>query len=91
VIALFAVAMAVAGAIVAARSAVPVLALLFGVLAVISATGLRPEGGRRPVRLRPDLARWLDQVSATTAEPVESVLDRSVSEYRASMGARRDE
>ena len=90
VTALFALAIAVAGAVVAMRSEVRSLALLFGILAVISAAELRPERGRRPVRLRPDLARWVDQVSATTGEPVEVVLDRSVGEYRAWMGSRTD-
>jgi hypothetical protein len=83
--ALLVIAIAVAGAVVAARAGVGSLAVLFGVIGAISAAGLRPETRRRPVDLRPDLARWLDQVSAATAEPVEDVLDRSVSAYRASM------
>jgi len=83
--ALLVTALAIAGAVVAVRSEVGSLAVLFGMIGAISVAGLRRERGRRPVHLRPDLARWLDQVSALTAEPVEDVLDRSVSAYRASM------
>jgi hypothetical protein len=83
--ALLVTAIAVAGAVAAVRAGVGSLAMLFGIIGAISAAGLRPERGRRTVNLRPDLARWLDQVSAATAEPVEDVLDRSVSAYRASM------
>ena len=89
--ALFAIAIAVAGGVAALRAEVGGLAVLFGVLGAISAVGLRPNRGRQPVCLRPDLARWLEQVSAVTAEPVDTVLDRSVSAYRASVHRGADE
>lgn len=79
------IAISIAGAVVSARADVTGAAVLFGVVGAIALAGLRPQTGPRPVRLRPDLARWLDHVSAVTAEPVEDVLDRSVSAYRASM------
>jgi hypothetical protein len=89
--ALLAIAIALAGGVAAVRAGVGGLAVLFGVLGAISVAGLRPDRGRHPVCLRPDLARWLEQVSAVTAEPVEDVLDRSVSAYRASVRRSADE
>jgi Flp pilus assembly protein TadB len=83
--ALLVLAIAIAGAVVAVRSQVGSLAVLFGVIGATSVAGLRRKSDRRLVHLRPDLARWLDQVSAVTGEPVDDVLDRSVSAYRASM------
>ena len=83
--ALLVIAIAVAGAVVAVRSDVGGVAVLFGMIGAISVAGLRRKRERRPVDLRPDLASWLDQVSSVTGEPVEDVLDRSVSAYRASM------
>jgi hypothetical protein len=81
---------AVAGAVAAVRADVGILAVLFGIVVAVSLVGLWPRKGRRRVHLRPDLARWLDQVSAATGEPVEDVLDRSVSAYRASLHGNAD-
>jgi hypothetical protein len=78
-------AISIAGATVAVRTDTAGLAVLFGLAGAIAVAALWPETRGRPVHLRPDLARWLDHVSALTAEPVEDVLDRSVSAYRASM------
>jgi hypothetical protein len=89
--ALFGIAIALAGGVAAVRAEVGSLAVLFGMLGAISVAGLRPERGRHPVSLRPDLASWLEQVAAVTAEPVEDVLDRSVSAYRASVRESADE
>lgn len=89
--ALLTIGVALSGAVIAMRTDVRGLAALFGFLAAVAVLGLRPERGRRPVRLRPDLVRWLEQVSALTAEPVEDVLDRSVSAYRASVRRSVDE
>ena len=83
--ALLVLAVAAVGFVVAARTGMAALAVLFGVIGVIVGAGLRRRRTRRPIHLRPDLARWLDQVSAVTGEPVEDVLDRSVSAYRATM------
>jgi hypothetical protein len=87
---LFVIAIAAAGAVVALRAGVGVLAVLFGIIGAVSLAGLRPESRRRPVQLRRDLATWLDNVAAVTAEPAEDVLDRSVSAYRASMNRNPD-
>lgn len=84
-VAVFATAIAAAGAVAAVRAGIGGLAVLFTVLGVLSLAGLRSNGKRHPISLRPDLVRWLEEVSATTAEPVEHVLDRSVSAYRASV------
>jgi hypothetical protein len=81
---------AVAGAVVAVRADVGILAVLFGLIVAVSIVGLWPRKGRQSVHLRPDLARWLDQVSAATGERVEEVLDRSVSAYRASLRGSSD-
>jgi sulfite exporter TauE/SafE len=89
--ALFGIGVALSGVVLAVRADVRSLAVLFGILAVILAVGLRPESKRRTVGLRPDLARWLEQVSAVAAEPMEDVLDRSVSAYRASVRRSVDE
>lgn len=89
--ALLTTGLALSGAVIAVRAEVAALAVLFAVLAVISAAGLRPEHHRRAVGLRPDLMRWLEQVAAVSAEPVEQVLDRSVSAYRASVRPNVDE
>ena len=39
-------------------------------------------GSRRPVQLRLDLVRWLEQRSARLGEPVESLADQAVASYR---------
>jgi hypothetical protein len=89
--ALLAIGVALSGAIIAVRADVGSLAVLFGILAAMALAGLRPERRRRSVGLRPDLMRWLEQVSAVTSEPVEDVLDRSVGAYRASLRRSVDE
>jgi hypothetical protein len=78
-------AISIAGAAVAVRTDTAGLVVLFGLVGAIAVATLRPEKRGRPVHLRPDLARWLEYVAALTAEPVDDVLDRSVSAYRASM------
>lgn len=90
---LLTIGIALSGLIIAIRADVVGLAVLFGILAAIAMAGLRPprRQRRRSVGLRPDLLRWLEQVSAVTSEPVEDVLDRSVSAYRASVRRNTDE
>jgi len=58
-------------------------AVLFAVTGLLAATAMLRPRARRSVDLRADLAAWLDEVSATTGEPIREVLDRSVSSYRA--------
>jgi hypothetical protein len=84
------VVVAVAGAVASVRAEVEGLAVLFGVVGVVSIVGLWPVKGRRSMPVRTDLARWLDELSAVTAEPVEEVLDRSISAYRSSMSRSLD-
>jgi hypothetical protein len=88
--ALLVIGLAAAGAVAGARSDAPGLATLFGVIGLVTAASLWPARRRRAVELRPDLARWLDDVAAVTSEPAGDVLDRSLSAYRASMQRSRD-
>jgi hypothetical protein len=76
-------AISIAGTVAAALAGSGGFAVLFvatGLLA--TAPMLRPQA-RRAMYVREDLAAWLDEVSATTGEPIQEVLDRSVSSYRA--------
>ena len=85
------VAVALAGFVAAVRVDRAALAVLFAVVALLEvARGATLSRRRRALTLRPDLARWLEDVAATTGEPREEVLDRSVSAYRASMRATPD-
>jgi hypothetical protein len=80
------VAVASAGFIAAVRVDRGGLAVLFAAVALLEVVrGGTRSRRRRSFTLRPDLARWLEDVAATTGEPREEVLDRSVSAYRASM------
>jgi hypothetical protein len=76
-------AISIAGTVAAVRADSAGLAVLFAVTGLLAAAPLVRPRSRRSVVLREDLAAWLDQVSVTTGEPFQEVLDRSVSWYRA--------
>jgi hypothetical protein len=78
---------ALAGSIAAGMNGEPGFVVLFVVIGVVVAVRLLPTRRRRPLAVRADLAAWLDEVSATSGEPIEVILDRSVSAYRAGMCA----
>jgi len=41
--------------------------------------------GRRTVRVRKDLANWLDEQSAITGEPIHRIADRCIANHRATL------
>jgi hypothetical protein len=61
------------------------LALIFVFIGVLSGVAVWPDTRRRTMSIRPDLACWLDAVSAVNAEPADDLVDRAVSLYRASL------
>jgi hypothetical protein len=76
-----------AGTVASIRAGVGALAVLFAVIGALAVGRAMATRRRRAIGVRADLAGWLDQVAATTGEPVEQVLDRSVSAYRSSLSA----
>ena len=74
-----------AGVVASLRADVGHLAVMFVFIALVSMLGVWPPKRRRSISVRSDLARWLDEVSSATAEPVEHVADRALSAHRASM------
>lgn len=79
---------AVVGIVLAVREDVDALAVLFGLLAaVLLEMEITARRGRRSIRVRPDLARWLDETSAVTGESPDELADRCISSYRARLHA----
>lgn len=55
------------------------LLAIFALSALLQLTiWFRHRANRVPVTLRPDLARWLEQESQQSGEPIDDVLDRAV-------------
>ncbi|MGY1700243.1 hypothetical protein [Geodermatophilus sp. SYSU D00766] len=82
-VALLGVAVALVDAL---RGADTDLALLLAAVVLLQLTALGARArGRSTVALRPDLAGWLHQQSASTGEPVERLADRCVAAYRAEL------
>lgn len=78
-----AMAIAVIGVIDAAVGGSWDLAVLFGLLfATFAALTVRTVGNRRWLRLRGDLAQWIDGRAAEAGETAEDVVDRAVAAYR---------
>jgi hypothetical protein len=77
------VAISIAGTVAAVRADSAGFAVLFAVTGLLAVAPSVWPRFRRSVALREDLAVWLDQVSVTTGESFQEVLDRSVSSYRA--------
>lgn len=79
---------AAVGIVQAIRQDLPALAVLFGLLAaVLLWMEITARRGRRSIRVRPDLARWLDETSAVTGEAPDELADRCISSYRARLHA----
>jgi hypothetical protein len=75
---------ALVGVVDAARGGQPDLAVLFGVLAGLLVALLATSWSRRrPVEVRADLARWVDDRGALTGEPGGRIADRAIAEHRA--------
>lgn len=59
---------------------------LFGVFVLLLLLQLslwvRQRGNRRPVTLRPDLERWLEERSQRVGEPFDDMIDRAVAHYK---------
>jgi hypothetical protein len=73
-----------AGIVASARGDDDVALVLFALLAGASLAPLvvlHPR--RRAVTVRSDLADWLERTACVTGEPVDEVVDRSISAYRA--------
>lgn len=65
----------------------PETALLFVVLLILGLVLLaRTVSKRRPLRVRADLAGWMQQRSDLTGEPVEQIADRALATYRLQLG-----
>jgi uncharacterized membrane protein YoaK (UPF0700 family) len=77
----------IAGTIGAVKDGAPGFVVLFVVVGAAVALAVARPRRRRALAVRADLAAWLDEVSATTGEPIGAILDRSVSAYRAAMGS----
>jgi hypothetical protein len=78
------VTLAAVGFVASARDGTASLAALFAAVAVIAAVRMLRERGERPVAVRRDLSVWLEEVAAATGEPPGVIVDRAVSEHRAS-------
>lgn len=75
---------ALVGLVDASRGGQPDLAVLFGVLAGSLAALLATSWSRRrPIEVRADLARWVDDRGALTGEPGGRIADRAIAEHRA--------
>ena len=46
---------------------------------------LRQRADRVPMTVRPDLARWLENRSQVSGEPVEDITDRALAAYRSGL------
>jgi hypothetical protein len=78
-----AVVVAAVGALATAMSRDWDLCVVFVALLVIQAAlTVALLGSRRLVTLRIDLARWAEERSALTGEPVAPIIDRAVAAYR---------
>ncbi len=65
----------------------PEIALLFGAVLILGLALLaRTLSKRRPLRVRADLAGWMQQRSDLTGEPVEQIADRALATYRLQLG-----
>ena len=70
----------------------PETALLFGTALALALVLLaRTLSKRRPLRVRADLAVWMQQRSDLTGEPVEQIADRALATYRLQLGEEADE
>ena len=71
------------GAVDAAISAEWDLLAIFVLTSLVQATLLvRWMVNRVPVSLRPDLARWVEQRSERSGEPIDDIVDRAVAWYQ---------
>ncbi len=59
------------------------LLAVFALSALLQLTiWFRHRANRVPITLRPDLARWLEQETQQSGEPIDDVLDRAVAWYQ---------
>ena len=68
----------------------PDLVVLFATVLVLCSALLTRWLLRRQVRIRTDLARWLQRRSDLTGEPVGQIADRALATYRQQLGEEDD-